>query len=431
MNTVCYLFIYIFEQFVSFMYFNNKFDKKLAHKKVVALYVLSFFIQFSLNFLHSPIINLISFFICNIIILKISYTINIKNMLFSVILLIGLMLTTELLVMYSYAAINKIQLLSYDNSTYSMLFQTITTKSLYFSAVYYLSKFNVKPNTIKNPGDFSLLFLPITSISAALIFNYIIGKVNLTHSVYIAFSIVSFVLLFSNVFVFFIHEKIIYTLTQNAEYQLEIQKNEINQEYYNELERQYEQSNILIHDIKKYLTVIKSYALDEDYQKIEPYIDSIYKSNEIPSIKQYSNNKLVNVIISRYANLCIASDIVFSVDVRNVDFSFISESDLTALLNNILENAFEAASISKEKTINFYIDKKNERYIIINVINSCQVIPQKRGDLFLTTKSDKKHHGFGIKSINKIAQKYEGNAEFNYIKTDNIFVSSVLLKILN
>ena len=375
--------------------------------------------------------GMIYVFICNIIILKISYTVNIKNMLFSVILLIGLMLTTELLVMYSYAAINKIQLLSYDNSTYSMLFQTITTKSLYFSAVYYLSKFNVKPNTIKNPGDFSLLFLPITSISAALIFNYIIGKVNLTHSVYIAFSIVSFVLLFSNVFVFFIHEKIIYTLTQNAEYQLEIQKNEINQEYYNELERQYEQSNILIHDIKKYLTVIKSYALDEDYQKIEPYIDSIYKSNEIPSIKQYSNNKLVNVIISRYANLCIASDIVFSVDVRNVDFSFISESDLTALLNNILENAFEAASISKEKTINFYIDKKNERYIIINAINSCQVIPQKRGELFLTTKSDKKHHGFGIKSINKIAQKYEGNAEFNYIKTDNIFVSSVLLKILN
>jgi hypothetical protein len=92
------------------------------------------------------------------IILKLSYVANIKNILFSVTLLVGLMLSTELLVMYSYAAINKIQLLSYENNAYSMLFQTITTKTLYFLSVYYLSKFSAKQNRIKNPGDFSLLF---------------------------------------------------------------------------------------------------------------------------------------------------------------------------------------------------------------------------------------------------------------------------------
>lgn len=429
MNTLCYLFIYIFEQFVSFMYFNNKFEKNRSPKKIVALYVLSFFIQFSLNFLHSPIINLISFFICNIIVLKMSYDVNIKNMLFSVILLIGLMLTTELLVMYSYAAINKIQLLSYEDSAYSMLFQTITTKSLYFLSVYYLSKLNIKPYRIKNPGDFSLLFLPVTSISAALIFNYIIGKVSLNHNVYIAFSILSFVLLFSNVFVFFLHEKIIYTLTRNAEYQLEIQKTEINQEYYCELERQYETSNILIHDIKKHLTVIKSLAENEDFTGIQKYIDSVYTENDVKSLKQFSNNKLINVIVSRYYNLCNESDISLSVDIRNIDFSFINDSDLTSLLNNLLENSYEAAKESDGKTIDVTISRKNEQFISFYVINSCDTPPQRNGHLFTTSKKDKTHHGFGIKSINRVANKYNGRAEFKYDEVNKKFLSSILLKV--
>ena len=429
MNTLCYLFIYLFEQFVSFIYFNNKFSKKIHFKKIIVLYAISFCIQFSFNLINSPIINLISFFICNMIILKLSYVANIKNILFSVTLLVGLMLSTELLVMYSYAAINKIQLLSYENNAYSMLFQTITTKTLYFLSVYYLSKFSAKQNRIKNPGDFSLLFLPITSISTALIFNYIIAKTNLSHNIYVAFSIISFVLLFSNVFVFLIHEKIIQTLRQNAEYQLEIQKTEINQEYYCELERQYETSNILIHDIKKHLTVIKSLAEDEDLIGIKKYIDSVYEGNNVKSLKQFSNNKLINVIISRYYNLCNQNNISLSVDIRNIDFSFISDSDLTALLNNLLENSYEAARESKHKVIDVTISKKNEQFISFYIINSCDTLPQRDGHMFSTSKEDKAHHGFGIKSIIRVANKYYGRADFKYDNTNKKFISSVLLKV--
>lgn len=428
MNTICYLFIYCFEQFVSFIYFNNKFERKIGTTKICMLYILSFCIQFFLNFTKSPIINLLAFFFCNILVLKLSYIVDTKNTLFSVILLVGLMLTTELLIMFSFSAISNLDLLDYEDTTYSMLFQTITTKALYFSAVYILSKFNSKKARIKNSGDFSLSFLPIVSVSSAIIFNYILTKVNLDHTIYVAFAIISFILLFANVFVFLIHERIISALTQNAEYQLEIQKAEINREYYTELEHQYELSSILIHDIKKHLEIIKDYARDKNFDKIENYIDSVYKGNEIPIIKKYSNNKLVNVIISRYSNLCNNSNITMSVDVRNVDFSFINESDLTSLLNNLLENAYEASILSKDKIINLTIDKKNEKYVMFYVSNSADTSPIIIGDLFSTTKKDKTCHGFGIKSIKKIAKKYQGNAEFYYDDKNKIFYSSILLK---
>lgn len=57
----------------------------------------------------------------------------------------------------------------------------------------------------------------------------------------------------------------------------------------------------------------------------------------------------MNVIVSRYAQLCNDNNINLIVDIRNIDFSFITDSDLTALLDNLLENAYEAAK-SSEKT---------------------------------------------------------------------------------
>ena len=77
-------------------------------------------------------------------------------------------------------------------------------------------------------------------------------------------------------------------------YQLEKQKTEINQEYYAELERQYDLSNILIHDIKKHLGVVRTYLSENETDKAILYIDSVYESNEIQTLKQFSKNKLIN-----------------------------------------------------------------------------------------------------------------------------------------
>lgn len=428
MNTICYLFIYIFEQFISYIYFSNKFKQRKQTSFVLICFVASFLIQFSLNIAGLPNLNLLSFFICNILVVIFCFNPNIKKAFFSVLLLAGLMLTTELLVMYSYSALNNIHLLEYEENTYSMLFQTITTKALYFLAVYCLSRLSFKEKEIKRTGDFWLLFLPLVSVFTTIVFNSILSELKYAGKIYIYFATISFILLFANVFVFLIHEKVVSTLLKNAEYQLEIQKTEINQEYYCELERQYETSNILIHDIKKHLTVIKSLAEDEDFTGIKKYIDSVYAENNVKSLKQFSNNKLINVIVSRYYNLCNESNISLSVDIRNIDFSFINDSDLTSLLNNLLENSYEAAKESDGKTIDITISRKNEHFISFYILNSCDAPPKQNGDIFFTSKEDKNRHGFGIKIINKITKKYQGNAKFIYSDTTKSFISLIVLK---
>lgn len=54
---------------------------------------------------------------------------------------------------------------------------------------------------------------------------------------------------------------------------------------------------------------------------IEHYIDNLYSEYEVKSIKKYSNHKLVNAIINRYAKVCAVSEIAFNCDIRNIVFS--------------------------------------------------------------------------------------------------------------
>lgn len=244
----------------------------------------------------------------------------------------------------------------------------------------------------------------------------------------ILFSVASIVLLLSNVIVLIVHEKIIDTIMKNAELQLEMQKTEINDEYYRELEQQYNSSSLLIHDIKKCLMNIRELSVQKENDHIITYIDSIYNGYEIKSFKQFSNHKLVNIIVSRYEQLCESENIRFSVDIRSVDFSFMSDSDITALLDNLLENAYEAAKASEIGIIDLSIEKQNERYVRIQTSNSSEQKPIITNGIIKSTKSNNKLHGIGIKSITKITKKYSGNIAWNYDDASKVFTSTILLK---
>lgn len=430
MTTICFLLTYIFEQFVAYIYFSKKLTQKVSNKQLLSSYIISFAIQFAVNFTNIPYLNLLSFLICNFLIAYICYYSSIKQVIFNVLLLESLMIVTELIIIYSATLLFKIDLKDYSTNPYIFTLETIGTKTLYFVFAYISSRisFKEKKNAINKDYSYLLFFLPLTSVILIMSLVYVSINLDLDQIANILFMIISFLLLIINIVVFLVHERIISTLTKNTELQLEKQKEEINQEYYIELERQYDASNILVHDIKRCLLNIRELSNSKDYTEIIKYVDSIYQGYEIKSLKQYSNNKLVNVIVNRYAQLCYENNIEFCADIRNIDFSFISDSDLTSLLDNLLENSYEASRNSQDKLINLNIDIKNESYVRIDISNSCDKNPIKTNKYFETSKKDKKSHGFGLKIINKIIKKYNGNFEYSYDIDLHVFNISIILK---
>lgn len=431
MNTICYLFIFVLEQFISFLYFKSKYIMKRNAWTVFSCYLLSFILQYVINLINIPYLNLLTFLICNLIIVLFCFNSTFKQSIFNVVLLEGIMMTTEIVVMYLFSSLLGIDLLECKNNDLIIFLETATTKTFYFIITYIISKIsNKNSNNSNEVNKYSILLflMPVSSILVTSSYAYLSFNYEINKTTNILFTCSSLIMLISNIIIFIIHEKIIDILIKNTELELERQKTQINKEYYSELEKQYESSNILIHDIKKCLANIKSLSIQNDNKKTIEYIDSIYEGYEIKRIKQYSNNKLINVIVSRYAQLCYDNNIDFFADIRNIDFSFIKDSEITALFDNLLENAFEAANKSLDKFMKIEIDYRNENYIFIKTSNSIKNKPYFQKGAPVTTKDNKKHHGIGTKSISRIVKKYYGNFDYNYIENSNTFVTTVLLK---
>lgn len=430
MITICYLFTYIFEHFVSFIYFNNRFHVKRKSTIVFVNYAISCIIQMALSFIKIPYINLLAFLILNFIVTCVCFQANFKQIVFNVFLLGCIMISTELVTLYLITAILNINLVVNNGPVF--FFETVTSKILYFIVVYFIAKRVTKENPLYKK-DYSLLLfiLPIVSIVIIVSFTYLSFHLPIDRITNFLFTVLSLILLFTNIIVIYIHEKTIHTLIKNTELQLEQQKEKINEEYYANLEKQFDSSSILIHDIKKCLLNIRELSNDSNSESIRKYIDSIFIGYGIPELKQYSKNKLVNVIVNRYVNLCRKAKIDFSVDIRDVDFHVITDSDLTALLDNLLENAYEAAKASVEKQIDLRIDYRNENFLLIDLQNTSDQKPKVKGNILITTKPETGVHGIGLKSISRIVKRYSGNMNYKYDEDHKIFHTSIMLKLNN
>ena len=430
MIVVVNILIYIFEALISLFYFGNKFEKKINKWMILLVFALSAVTQFAISLLGIPLCNILSFIIFNFLICRICFQTKITQAVFNTAILAVTMLITELIIVYVSKSVFGTEVLEHTTNDLIFTFQSICSKLLYFLAAYLLSKLSISENrndTIK-VKSLLLLLLPVSSIVVLHGIARSAERLDYDNNTYIIFIVSAILLMYANIAVFWVHESLIKTQRENTELQLQAQKAELDTEYYTLLQNQYENSNILIHDIKRHLISIKNLADENDCDGIELYIDNLYSEYEVKNIKKYSNHKLVNAIINRYAKVFADSGITFNCDIRNIDFSFIADNDLTSLLDNLLENALEASRDSEDKKVELLIAPTNVNYISISLSNTCSAAPNIKNGKLITTKKKSAPHGYGIKSIKRIADKYDGDVSFDYDKEKQLFQIRIVIK---
>ena len=63
----------------------------------------------------------------------------------------------------------------------------------------------------------------------------------------------------------------------------------------------------------------------------------------------------------------------------------------------------------------------------ISLNNTCSVAPNIKNGKLITTKKKSAPHGYGIKSIKRIADKYDGDVSFDYDKEKQLFSIRIVL----
>ncbi len=87
-------------------------------------------------------------------------------------------------------------------------------------------------------------------------------------------------------------------------------------------------------------------------------------------------------------------------------------SDIFSLFGNAMENAIEALCkiADEEQRIIFMSVKTQLGMVVIHVENNYQGQLAFDDGLPRTTKGDEYYHGFGVRSIRMVAEKYRGHA---------------------
>lgn len=172
--------------------------------------------------------------------------------------------------------------------------------------------------------------------------------------------------------------------------------------------------NMKCHDLRQQLSNISYKLTIQEIEALNAAIE-VYDTN----IKTGSD--ILDVILYKKKLFCEKNQIDMTCMADGQCLSFISPSHLYSLLSNAIENALEAVqSVTDEKkrTISIWIGKENgiTAIHVTNYFNAELVIID---NLPQTSKKDKNHHGYGMKSMRHIAQQYNGTLSFH--TEDDIF----------
>lgn len=182
--------------------------------------------------------------------------------------------------------------------------------------------------------------------------------------------------------------------------------------------------NIKCHDIKKQLYEYGE-RLRIDQESMGEMLDAV----NIYDTSMHTGNDALDVILSDKALHCEQGNIQFGAIVDGAACSFLPPTDLYALFGNILDNAIEAVRQLEDPAkaiINLNV-RREGRLLIIHCENYFSGTLQFADGLPLSTKGDEAFHGFGVKSIRFVAEKYGGTMSVSVDK--DVFAVNVILPV--
>lgn len=230
------------------------------------------------------------------------------------------------------------------------------------------------------------------------------------------------------------------------------------------------------HDFRHHRMVLQDMADRNDLHGIQTYLAEYNAEHQDTPSKTFSNNPTVNAVVAYYAGHAEAAGIRFTARVQLPEHLLIPDPIFCVLLGNLLENAVDAcktelsrsasvgaasadanaggpvteaeaaeaeadsstaagtaidpragvtasADIRSDQAIRVIVKQNGDACLSIAVDNTCSRKPIWDDDELVSTKHE--GHGVGTVSIRYIAQRYDGDARFEW--RDGIFYASVML----
>lgn len=221
-------------------------------------------------------------------------------------------------------------------------------------------------------------------------------------------------------------------ITRNNQMKTELlqyqQQSEYQYEYYQRLERQYQESRKIIHDIRNHLLTMEQLIQLQDTTLFSQYSADVHGMLNRLGMKYYTDNRVLNIILNDKFVQMQDHEIETRIRIGEFPIEFMKAIDITTIFANLLDNAMEAAGKSTHPFVEVYGDRVND-FLTVTISNSTIASPKSVNGFFLSSKA--KHEGIGIKNVAHTLSQYHGDIqqECHAKKEEFVFVTKLMIPI--
>lgn len=183
-------------------------------------------------------------------------------------------------------------------------------------------------------------------------------------------------------------------------------------------------------EFQQQLSIIQSFSADQEYDKMTDYLNDL--TNEYRSLNcrdTLTPHRMTSMILARYQNIGLRKNITCDFAIDLPETLPISDVDLSTLLINLLDNAFEA-------TVKLADPRKRQVSLEIRKEHNCLNLVCKNsysGDIvindgtLMTTKEPKEYHGYGLSMMSTIVEAHRGELAIDYNEKKFVVNTTLML----
>lgn len=418
-----YLLFHIFGTYVIFKFMCIFFERKgINHKIELLSYVFYYWVIAIVYFMfNSPTINLILNLILFYLI-TLNYSSTWKVRFIAVVLSYTILVSVEI---FGYIAIEVLLKNNIFKGTdiFSVIVQ-YSTSIISYIVILILSNFKIVKNKVHITGLhwISVLIIPMGTI---ILFYLIIiiadNTINNTGIILITITILFLI----NIFVFYLYDHLMLSYQERMEKKLLQQQNNAYIKQFELINQSQENLKILRHDFKNHLLALRAYIELGNNDMALNYLQNTYKLVDYSTEYAKSGNTVVDSILNYKLQTAKNLGIDFILNLNIPMILNIKPFDMSVILGNLLDNAIEATSMLNEnKKIEITVEY-DRNVIYISTVNYFKGSLAYSKNKLVTTKEDKENHGFGLYSIKKALENYNGTMHISH--TENKICIDIMM----
>ncbi|WP_162145051.1 sensor histidine kinase [Cellulosilyticum lentocellum] len=329
----------------------------------------------------------------------------------------------------NYFIVSESEFLSQIVVEYIKLLVLLLVVKLYIKYIARATHIKRHMNKISKFENSIFLIMPISSsVILTIFFDIVVRYLTQIEAIIMGSAVMGCLLIFNIVVLLLVYRELANKeaeyLAKNMQEQFKMQFN-----HYKQLEEINGETRALKHDMKNHMLCLK--ALLDNYKNDEAvrYLADITDQIEALNMKINTGDTIIDAVLQQKYKEAQKNKTILEIEGRFVGKLPLEPIDKCTIIANALDNALEAClkiqDLTKRKIQ--LIVGYNKNYIFITIKNRVEEKIEINNNTIITSKSNKKSHGFGLQNIKNSLTSY--NSYINIYYEENMFVLEIVITI--